>query len=310
MRGDVIFRVYGIHGGRETDAYFGAYYSREKAEAAVVKLAAQNWAARHDKGFVIREHVVETDFEIPSRSKPRDRYLVRDTNRSKASGEWVSSLVEVFRRLPGKEPEQICAYERNYSTLQTFEPFRRGNREFALISRDYTRTAVLDLASGEVIAEETEETPGSGFCPVGFYVPDWWDLHDDSIIPGSEYWDARHEWPVGDFGFVWGCYWGDDSSWKVQYLDLRRITEGVIARDARFGYVELATNGYVSPCFAELSTGGAPSRPPAFIEFVQGGRRSDVTQVRFAVELEFNLDSGRVNEQQLAQLARKTSDPE
>lgn len=31
------------------------------------------------------------------------------------------------------------------------------------------------------------------------------------------------ELPKGDFGFVWGCIWGDDSSWKVQYLDLSRI---------------------------------------------------------------------------------------
>jgi hypothetical protein len=41
------------------------------------------------------------------------------------------------------------------------------------------------------------------------------------------------------FGFVAGCIWGDDSSWKVQYLDLSGVTQGVIKRDHRFGYVEL-----------------------------------------------------------------------
>jgi len=31
------------------------------------------------------------------------------------------------------------------------------------------------------------------------------------------------EWPSdGAFGFIWGCVWGDDASWKVQYLDLSR----------------------------------------------------------------------------------------
>lgn len=72
------------------------------------------------------------------------------------------------------------------------------------MSRDYTLSAVIDLGTGEVIAEE-EETfydeaktrPGASFCPVGFYVPDWWDVHDDSIIPGSEYWDEANEWPRG-----------------------------------------------------------------------------------------------------------------
>src|SRR5206468_249746 len=125
-------------------------------------------------------------------------------------------------------------YERNCGMLQTFEPFRQGKRELALISREYTKTAVLDLTSGEVIAEESESTPGGGFCPVGFYVPDWWDLNDGSVIPGSEYWDDDNEWPTGDFGFVWGCYWGDDTSWKVQYLDLCCVQEGVIAREERF----------------------------------------------------------------------------
>lgn len=41
------------------------------------------------------------------------------------------------------------------------------------------------------------------------------------------------------FGFVSGCIWADDSSWKVQYLDLSRADEGVLMRDDRFGYIEL-----------------------------------------------------------------------
>ena len=138
------------------------------------------------------------------------------------------------------------------ATTQCSRRLSRSDRvteKLALISRDYTRTAVLDLASGMVIAEETQDaSPGAGFCPVGFYVPDWWDVNDGSRLPGSEHWCADDEWPIGDFGFVWGCYWGDDSSWKVQYLDLTRVQQGVISRDARFGYVELATFGFKSPC--------------------------------------------------------------
>lgn len=55
-------------------------------------------------------------------------------------------------------------------------------------------------------------------------------------------WDAgrRDPWPAaGDFGFVWGCVWGDDSSWKVQNLDLSAVQDGVIRRDERFGYLKL-----------------------------------------------------------------------
>jgi hypothetical protein len=147
------------------------------------------------------------------------------------------------------------------------------------------------LLSGQIIAEETEDTPGNGFCPVGFYVPDWWDVHDGSIIPGNEYWNNDLEWPIGDFGFVWGCYWGDDSSWKIQYLDLHRINEGIIVRDERFGYVQLATGSYTSPSIAPASNETEPraSRPP---DFIQVSRYSGAARVRLSVELDFELATG------------------
>lgn len=304
MRGDIVFRVYGLHEGREGDVFFGAYRSRSEADAEIRKLSAttmygRNWAAEcHNRGFVVREHKVSTDFDVPPRPKPRDKYLVRASAKANEPGTWDSTLIEVLRR-NGSVLERVGEYTRNYSMLSTFEPFRQGGRELALISRDYTKTAVLDLASGEVIAEETESTPGSGFCPVGFYVPDWWDLHDASIIPGSEYWGTDQEWPTGEFGFVWGCYWGDDSSWKVQHLDLSRVQAGIISRDDRFGYVELATGGYESPCVAGRS-GDPPSPPPKFIDVE---RYEGVTRVRFAVELRFDLASGQVDKEQHAGLA-------
>jgi hypothetical protein len=135
-----------------------------------------------------------------------------------------------------------------------------------------------------------------GFCPVGFYVPDWWDLHDESIIPGSEYWNADYEWPSGEFGFVWGCVWGDDSSWKVQYLDLARIHSGVIRREERFGYVELATDGHRCPCL-EPEAVAPPQRtdPPPFIRLERWEGKTNVT---FAVEMRFDLATGQPTEWQ------------
>lgn len=43
------------------------------------------------------------------------------------------------------------------------------------------------------------------------------------------------------FGFVAGCIWGDDFSWKLQFLDLSKAEGGVLSRDDRFGYVEVNT---------------------------------------------------------------------
>ncbi|HVW03039.1 MAG TPA: hypothetical protein VHB77_21945 [Planctomycetaceae bacterium] len=238
---------------------------------------------------MVREAAVEMDFEIPPLPKPRDAYFVRSTPKPNGPGFIDSTIVEVYRRLQtDNSREKICEYVRNYSLLQTFEPFRQGGREFALISRDYTMIAVLDLSSGTIIAAESV----GGFCPVGFYVPDWWDVNDGSDIPGSASWSADDEWPTGRFGFVWGCIWGDDSSWKVQYLDLSRITEGIIIREERFGYVELATSGYTSPCLRETLPAGN-SAPPHFIDL---SKYNGKTTLRFAVDMDFDIDSGAPKE--------------
>lgn len=302
MRGDIGYRIYGVHTGREKDTYLGAFRTVEEAQEEIEKLKmremhGKNWAQQyHDKGFDIREVVVTTEFEIPSLPKPRDKFVVKVTAKPNRPGTWDSMRIEVFRRSASPNGiERICEYERNHAMFQTFEPFRQGNREFALISRDYTRSAVLDLASGNVIAEEVQNgSPGEGFCPVGFYVPDWWDVNDShNLFQGSEFWDADCEWPIGDFGFVWGCNWGDDSSWKVQFLDLSGIQQGRLSRDERFAYVEMDTSGFDSPCFSfdmDVSTTTAPPR------FIRLSRYKGFTTVTFSVEMDFDLDSGESKE--------------
>ena len=301
MRGDIVYRVYGIQAGREKDCFFGTFLSTTEAELGISKLRelhGRNWAEQyHNRGFVIREAVVDTDFEIPSLPKPRDKYVVKGSPEPNRPGTWDSTVVEVFRRTRTRAAvEKICEYERNYSLLQTFEPFRQGTRDFALISRDYIMTAVLDLATGNVIAEETEASNvphGYGFCPVGFYVPDWWDVNEGSVIPGSEHWNSDYEWPNGDFGFVWGCHWGDDSSWKVQYLDLSQIQQGVIRREERFGYLELATFGFDNPCLKLETADCQKSAPPQFIRVT---RYNGVTRATLAIDMSYDLESGKNQE--------------
>ena len=108
------------------------------------------------------------------------------------------------------------------------------------------------------------------------------------------------EWPNGEFGFVWGCYWGDDSSWKVQYLDLSRVQQGVVRREERFGYVELATSGFTSPCLSLTPEALGKISPPRFIAV---SRHNGVAQVTFAVEMQFGLKSGRSEEWQRVKIA-------
>ena len=43
----------------------------------------------------------------------------------------------------------------------------------------------------------------------------------------------------GDKGFVSGCVWGNDGSWKIQFLDLSEVEKGGVVRKPIFGYLEL-----------------------------------------------------------------------
>lgn len=142
---------------------------------------------------------------------------------------WGSVLVGVF----DAEGNKVGEYKRNYPDLtHTFFPFKQGEQWYALYSPHYTATRVMTLPDCKDIGGE--EPSGGGFCPAHYYVPQpkGDDEHDQQYVYNLE--DE-----VGKFGFVAGCVWGDDSSWKIQYIDLSRVAEGIIKRDDRLGYVEL-----------------------------------------------------------------------
>lgn len=132
----------------------------------------------------------------------------------------------------GKE-EFLGEYERNYSSLfNTFFPFHLNGKDLALYSADYTATRIMELPScRDLGGEERDEM---GFCPVDYFIP----TYIDQMRTESTY---RPLTPVlyYPFGFVAGCIWGNDRSYKVQYLDLSRADKGILKREERFGYIEL-----------------------------------------------------------------------
>jgi hypothetical protein len=149
------------------------------------------------------------------------RYTATGTPCEKVPGAWNCLRVEIVRT----ESQQIIgSYERGYPRLyRTFLPFTQGDQEYALYSSDYQETRVMALPScADLGGEERTESP---FCPT-----DYWVAQDPEN--GSD----------GTFGLVAGCIWGDDASWKVQFLDLSDASEGQIRRDeSRFPYMELSS---------------------------------------------------------------------
>lgn len=194
------------------------------------------------------------------------------------SSAWKGLKIGVFRIENGKE-EKVGEYERNYSTFyNTFYFFQKDGKDFALYSPDYTVTRIMELPACKDIGGE--EPKSSGFCPVDYFVPTYiqqeyiWDYESEkeqkgkTIINNPENKDIREgvttrNWinqitkeeceskslyrsltPIlyHPFGFAAGCIWGDDSSWKIQFLDLSEAEKGIIKRDDRFGYIELPEN--------------------------------------------------------------------
>jgi hypothetical protein len=186
-------------------------------------------------------------------------------------GVWNGGRIGVFRVTEGKE-ELLGEYKRNYTTLfRTFFPFQAEGMDLALYSPSYTATRILALP--ECVDLGGEASASLGFCPVEFFVPTYAEIESvtngdaplqyrknnpkpETLVPKhsvTEHTDpltgevkttertSRVVTPLTyyPFGFVAGCVWGDDSTWKIQYLDLSRAAEGILKRDERFGYIEL-----------------------------------------------------------------------
>jgi len=189
-------------------------------------------------------------------------------------GCWNVSKVGIFQG-----ENQIGEYTRNYESFieSTFFPFCQDDKWYALYSPEYTVTRLMTLPDCKDIGGEVDET-GQGFCPVDFYVPEitiqkilypspiidnkWriaepfkngvsYKWPDNSNLEWMEYknkhnadfekWLSDHPFTTeyAKFGFVSGCRWGDDTSWKIRFLDLSKVKDGIVVADDRLGYVEL-----------------------------------------------------------------------
>lgn len=181
-------------------------------------------------------------------------------------GYWGSNKIVV--KYNGNE---IGSYVRSYPSfvIATFHPFKLGDEWFALYSEDYTASRVAKLTPTEFVDWCGEEEDGAGFCPTEFWVPmglkynTQMTLRGEDKIINLDLWydsDCKDEaeflsdieevkanpknsgvqivW--SDFGFLSGCYWGDDSSWKLRYIDLAGIPEKKLIITEKFGYWELS----------------------------------------------------------------------
>lgn len=168
------------------------------------------------------------------------------------------------------------------SLYNTFCHFQKDRKDFALYSPDYTVTRIMELPSCKDIGGEEPSAGGfcpvDYFVPTYVEQEISWETvsergkiggdtsrkrlnnpEEDDLVKSVESREFVHQTsgelckittlsrPLTSlfyysFGFVAGCLWGDDSSWKMQYLDLSEVEKGIINREERFGYIELPDN--------------------------------------------------------------------
>lgn len=171
-------------------------------------------------------------------------YRVETTGIQKEDGTWNHQLVEIFDK-----KKKIGEYIRNYPSLgdKTFIPFigEDGNW-YALFSPKYNMTRIMRLSSCKDIGGEDLST--IGFCPTDYYQPrvhkiKTTDSKIEIYLDQNQISDIKKEdiastkyLPVI---FVAGCFWGDDSSYKIEAFDIRLAHKGIIKRFAPIGYAEL-----------------------------------------------------------------------
>lgn len=189
--------------------------------------------------------------------KPARPFWAREEYREGPPDYMGTAIVRIF-----SDDGEIGQYERNYPSFgeRTFEPFELDGRWYALYSRDYTATRIMSLPDCRDLGGE--EPASDGFCPVEYFVPRYRPtstkiLRSDRVVetwdfeswgerkPGERSSDTeitRGAWQCLKLGFVADCVWGDDSSWKLEAIDLSMAQQGIIKRDARFGYFEIAAS--------------------------------------------------------------------
>lgn len=167
----------------------------------------------------MQENQIRFEYHEEINIKGGGNYCARVYSTNNKSGRFFVELVN------SHTGDIIHSYYRTYPCLfRTIDAFRYKNSDYIIFSDFTTALKIISVASKEIIEVST-----SGFCPTEVFVPSQEDI--THRITGGQYLP---------FMLVAGCLWGDDSSWKIQYLSLEDLSRP-LKLEEKFGYLELAS---------------------------------------------------------------------
>jgi len=195
-------------------------------------------------------------------------FIIETTPVENKPGTWNSTKVSIYR-----DEILIGEYLRNYHSFgqETFYPFQIGEDWYAVYSASYTATRIMKLHNDRIEDWCGEESHSEGFCPVEFYIPKYNHLQEtvnhfktnelttydnyyaDCDLNITEFMHQKEDKNfIGthycNFGFLSGCIWGDDSNWKIQYIDLSKVPDKEMSITEKFGYWVMPSNMTLKEC--------------------------------------------------------------
>ncbi len=176
-------------------------------------------------------------------------YTLNTTKIEGVSGAWATTLCEIM--LDG---EKVGEYKRHYPSYaqETFFPFEVDGEWYALYSENYQTISLMKLPDCvDILSKESKEQLFH-FCPIGVYIPKiiykTYEYNGEFIGCWSK---NENGTDFCEMAFLLGCVWGDDSSWKLNLLDLRDVKNGNIWYVNQNGERQFFYEEFFVPC--ELS---------------------------------------------------------
>jgi hypothetical protein len=165
-------------------------------------------------------------------------YSIKTSTIDNGKPYWNYTLCEIY-----KGEEKIGEYKRTYPSFakETFFAFSFKGKDYALYSANYTKIQLMSLPDcQEIPLKEECVKQTANFCPTELYLPIWANTTYEYNGKKSniQQWintlkkelndDYHYEYGYCHLALATGCVWGDDSSWKLMLIDLRKIDEGEI----------------------------------------------------------------------------------
>lgn len=210
---------------------------------------------------------------------PHTPFKLRVARTPTGKGTWDVRDCEILR-----DGNVIGAFRYGYSggIQHIFCPFQYKEQWYCLYATSY-----MALSLGRLTDKlEHIDSTADEFCPVEAAVPFHYFNHagwersgsdsDKEYIFHSYEWDADYGEPHefagwADFGFFCGCHWGDDTSYKLRFIDLRAIAEGkLLIDDKPLGYFDMATGGIKK----DVSDFWVMSDSDHFVQFAAAEKRT------------------------------------